>query len=65
MSAEIVNLRRARKARDRTQKEAGAAENRSAFGVSTRQKKLRAARDEIERKRHQAHRLSPDDDPAS
>ena len=62
MSAEIINLRRSRKARDRKRQEAKAADNRTAFGLSPRDKKLRTARDEIEQKRHEAHRLSSDDD---
>jgi len=65
MSAEIINLRRARKARDRKRKDAKAADNRTAFGLSPRDKKLRAAHDEVEQQRHEAHRLRTDDDQTS
>jgi hypothetical protein len=47
--AEIVNLRQARKARDRKQAEQSAAENRAKFGRT----KLEKQRDQIEAERKQ------------
>ena len=49
--AEIVNLKRARKHKDRATAEAGAAENRAAFGRTKAEKKLsRAEKDAAQRK---------------
>ena len=57
MSADPVNLRQARKARLRKQKEALAAENRSKFGRSKAERTTQAAADEIERRRLAGHQL--------
>lgn len=51
MSAEIVNLRRARKARSRTAKEKTAEQNRARFGM-TRAERERLRNDEQRTKRH-------------
>jgi hypothetical protein len=62
MTAEIINLRKARKARARAEKERRAAENRAKFG---RPKSERAKADKIEgleRGRLDAHRRETDDD---
>ncbi|MGP9819842.1 DUF4169 family protein [Salinarimonas sp. NSM] len=56
MSAEIVNLRRARKAKARTAAEAAAAENRVLFGRTKAQRTAEAARDEQDRRRLEGHR---------
>ena len=49
--AEIVNLKRARKHKDRATAKAGAAENRAAFGRTKAEKKLsRAEKDAAQRK---------------
>lgn len=55
--AEIVNLRRARKAKARAEAETTAAENRARFGRPAAERKLEAARDELAGKRHAGHRL--------
>ncbi|KUO64912.1 MAG: hypothetical protein APF80_10590 [Alphaproteobacteria bacterium BRH_c36] len=45
MTAEIINFRKARKARARSQKEARAAENRTAFGRSKTQREMQDLED--------------------
>lgn len=67
MTAEIVNLRRARKAKARSQKEEAAAENRIRFGRTRAEKDRLAAQDELEARRIEGHRLSrgtENEDPA-
>lgn len=59
MSAEIVNLRRARKARARADAENKAAENRVAFGQSKAEKALRQARDDLAARRLDGHFREP------
>ena len=59
--AELVNLRRARKARQRAGKEAQAAENRARFGRPKAEKRLEAARAEKERRDLEGKRREPDD----
>ena len=59
MSGEIVNLRRARKAKAKDGKAAAAAQNRIAFGESKAARALRHAVAEMEEKRHESHRLAP------
>ena len=51
MTAEIVNMRRARKARARADKEKLAAENRATFGASGKEREARAAEKAIEERR--------------
>lgn len=59
---EIVNLRRARKRKERVRDEAAAAANRAAFGVPKAAKReARAERDLLER-RLDDHRLADSDD---
>lgn len=61
--AEIINLRRARKARAKTEKEAQAAENRLRFGMSASARRAMASeRDKNERHldAHQREELSRD-----
>ncbi|KAA2238165.1 DUF4169 family protein [Salinarimonas soli] len=58
---EIINLRQARKARMKAEKEAKAAANRTAFG---RTKAERQKADELEKlseRRHEGHRLDRDE----
>lgn len=63
MTAEIVNLRKARKARDRSSREAEAAENRTKFGRSRAERDLIAAREALGSRRLEGHRLAgPADD---
>ena len=61
--AEIINLREARKAKARGEKEAKAAENRIAFGRPKKARTLAEAKKAIEFARHEGHKLvGPDSD---
>jgi len=55
---EIVNLRRARKAKARSESEKTAAENRAKFGAGKAEKQIVDAREALERRRLDQHRLS-------
>jgi hypothetical protein len=55
--AEIVNLRRARKAKARTAKEAEAAGNRAKHGVAKSLRDLAKARDDLSKRAVEAHQL--------
>ncbi len=57
MGAEIVNLKRARKARDRAEKEKTAEANRVAHGTSKSVKKLSKAQKDKAEQRLAGHRL--------
>lgn len=57
MTAEIINLRRARKARNRRDAEARAAENRVAFGRSKAERQATDAAKALERRRLDAMQL--------
>jgi hypothetical protein len=59
VSAEIVNLRRIRKAARRDKAEAQAAENRAAFGLSTAERERLGAEKQRGAKHLDQHRLSP------
>ena len=54
--AEIINLRRARKRKERAEKEAKAADNRLAFGRSKAERTLSEARKELAERRLDAHK---------
>ncbi|HEX8417590.1 MAG TPA: DUF4169 family protein [Methylobacterium sp.] len=56
--AEIINLRAARKAKARGEKEVQAEENRVVFGRPKKAKTLAQARKSIEVSRHEGHRLT-------
>ena len=58
--ADIVNLRQARKRKEREGREARAAENRAAFGRPKAERELANAREDQERRRLDGHRR---DDP--
>ncbi|HEX2725508.1 MAG TPA: DUF4169 family protein [Beijerinckiaceae bacterium] len=60
--ADIVNLRKARKAKARAEKEAQAAENRVKFGRSKAQRDLGAASNRLAERRLEAHRRDGDKD---
>lgn len=60
MPADIVNLRRARKAKVRTEREKTAADNRLAFGRSKIEKQLTKAERERAAKVIDAHRRDRD-----
>ncbi len=69
MSGDIVNLRRARKAKQKAAEAATAAENRAIFGKSKDERALTAKSELLEQRRLDGHRLSgrskaspPDDD---
>ncbi len=57
MTAEIVNLRKARKARDRSDRETQAAENRTKFGRTRAEREVSAAREALDIRRLDGHRL--------
>ena len=59
MPADVVNLRRARKAKARTEREKTAADNRIAFGRSKAEKQLTKAEREREQRAIDAHRRDP------
>jgi hypothetical protein len=63
--AEIVNLRRARKAKARTEAEQAAAANRSRHGQSRAVRASSAAEQALLTRRHAGHRRAPDPDPDS
>ena len=54
--AEIINLRKARKARTRAEKEAVAAENRVAFGRTKAEKQRAEAEQRLAARKLEAHR---------
>ncbi len=54
---EIVNLRRARKGKERQRKEAEAAANRVAFGLTKAVKERTRAESDLAERRLEAHRL--------
>jgi hypothetical protein len=60
MPADIVNLRRARKAKARSEREKTAADNRVAFGLSKAERRLTKAEREREQRAIDAHRREPD-----
>jgi uncharacterized membrane protein YccC len=61
MTAEIINLRKARKARQRAEKDAAAEANRARHGRTAAERKLAEAERKIEQRRADAHRLDEDD----
>ena len=63
MSAEIVNLRRARKSKARAGKQAEAAANRIKFGRSKAERTREAANAELHRRRLDSHRRDEPGDP--
>ena len=59
MSANVVNLRRARKAAKRDKAEAEAAENRVSFGVSAAERKRLSAEEDRDARHLDQHKLTP------
>ena len=57
--AELVNLRRARKAKARVDKEAAAAQARAIHGRTKADKALETAKSKLARKRLDAHKKDP------
>jgi hypothetical protein len=60
MTAEIVNLRKARKARDRVAKEKRAEENRAKFGRTKAERKEAEANNDLSLRRLDAHKRPTD-----
>lgn len=58
---DIINLRRVKKAKARSEAEAQAAQNRIAFGRSKAERKLTQAQGELEQRRIDAHKREPSD----
>jgi hypothetical protein len=58
---EVVNLRRARKAKARGEAAQAAAENRAKHGRSTAERKAEALADARQTQRHDGHRLDKGD----
>lgn len=61
--SEIVNLRRVRKEKARTTKEDRAEENRILHGTPKKERTLAKARNALDEKGLNAHRLGPDTPP--
>ena len=61
--AEIINLRRARKAKSRSDAEAKATENRAKFGRPKAERSLSDASQVLAERRLDAHRLKTGDEP--
>ncbi len=59
MSGEIVNLRRARKSKQRAAEAEAAAENRLRFGKSKEQRTLEAKTTVLNERRFEGHRREP------
>lgn len=62
MTAEVINLRRARKQKAREQKAADANARRLQFGLTKAEKALRAAESEISRKALDGHKIASQSD---
>ena len=60
MAAEIVNLRRARKAKTRGAKETAAAEKRARFGRTKAEKQMEATERALAERAVEAHRREPE-----
>lgn len=65
MTGEIINLKRARKAKSRVAKEAEADANRAKFGRTKAERELNSAKDELAARRLEGHRLKADSDDGS
>ena len=56
---DVINLRQARKARARTEKEAAAAANRARFGRTKAEKQAEDAKRELTQKQLDSHKREP------
>ena len=63
MSADLINLRQARKARARKTKQDLAVENRAKFGRSKLEREQASTVDDLARVRHAGHKLDTAADP--
>lgn len=59
--AEVVNLRQFRKRKMRGEKEAQADANRKSHGVSTKLKKLTSAKQQLETRKLDGNKLTPEE----
>ena len=64
MSADLINLRQARKARARADKEAQAVANRAKFGRTKVERQTKSAAEDLDRRRLDAHKFDPNAKPA-
>lgn len=55
--AEIINLNKARKAKQKAEAQKKAADNRGLFGISSKLRKLNKAKDQKVTQRHEGHKL--------
>ncbi len=62
MTAEIINLRRARKARDRRQKDARAEENRALFGQTRHERDIQQIERDLSERRLDGAQRAPKPD---
>ena len=60
--AEVVNLRQARKAKSRSEQDIQAAKNRAKFGRPKAERTLAEAKERLNRRRLEEHRLPGDAD---
>jgi hypothetical protein len=65
MTGEIINLKRARKTKARTAKEAEADANRVRFGRTKAERELSSAKGQLAARRLDGHRLAKGDDDGS
>lgn len=65
MTGEIINLKRARKAKARSAKEADAQANRLTFGRTKAERALNSAKDQMAARKLDGHRLTGADDDGS
>lgn len=56
--AEIINFNKARKAKQKAEGKAKAADNRAFFGLSSKLRQLQKTKDSQAQKRHEGHRLT-------
>ena len=59
--AEVVNLRQFRKRKKREEKEAQADASRKSHGISTKIKKLNTAKENLEARKLDGNKLTPED----
>ncbi|MEJ8474715.1 DUF4169 family protein [Roseibium algae] len=64
MSADIINLRQARKKKSKAEQGAKADQNRALFGRTKAEKQLSQKSENLEAKRLDAHRLEASDGPS-
>ncbi|MEQ8708986.1 MAG: DUF4169 family protein [Rhodospirillales bacterium] len=63
MPAKVINLRKARKAKQRQNRETEAASNRAKHGQPAALRRVAEKQEEMTQKRHESHRLPRTDEP--